>query len=273
MVQTEKFFCQRYAKDIPRDMNNTPTVNDEIEIDLLHIVKILWQKIWIIIISMVLLGAALFSYAVFMITPQYQAKAMMYVNNSSISIGATSFSLSELSAAQSLLDVYVIILQSRTTLEKVIEKANLDYTYEQLASRVTAESVNETEIFRIVATSSNPAEAELIVDTIVEILPDRIAEIVDGSSVRVVDYAVLPTQRSSPSYTRYAMIGLLLGFVLSCGAIIVLDLMDTTVRSEDYLYQKYSNIPMLAVVPDAHDTHKGSYSYYYKESADTAKKE
>ena len=91
MVQTEKFFCQRYAKDIPRDMNNTPTVNDEIEIDLLHIVKILWQKIWIIIISMVLLGAALFSYAVFMITPQYQAKAMMYVNNSSISIGATSF--------------------------------------------------------------------------------------------------------------------------------------------------------------------------------------
>jgi len=248
-------------------------MTDEIEIDLLHIVKILWQKIWIIIISMILFGAVLFSYAVFIITPQYQAKAMMYVNNSSISIGATSFSLSELNAAQSLLDVYVIILQSRTTLEEVIEKANLDYTYEQLASRITAESVNGTEIFRIVATSSNPAEAELIVDTIVEILPERIADIVDGSSVRVVDHAVLPVQRSSPSYTRYAMIGLILGFVLSCGTIILLDLMDTTVRSEDYLYQKYSDIPMLAVVPDAHDTHRGSYSHYYKESADAAKKE
>ncbi len=256
-------------------MNNTPPMTDEIEIDLLHIVKILWQKIWIIAISMILLGAILFSYAVFMITPQYQAKAMMYVNNSSFSVGSTSFSISssELSAAKSLLDTYVIILKSRTTLEEVIEKSKIEYTYQELWNMVDATSVNSTEVFEIVVTSSNPSEAELIVDTIVEILPDRIADIVDGSSVRVVDHAVLPTQRSSPSYTRYAMIGLILGFVLSCGAIIVLDLMDTTVRSEDYLYQKYSNIPMLAVVPDAHDTHKGSYSHYYKESADTAKKE
>ena len=54
----------------------------------------------------------------------------------------------------------------------------------------------------------------MIVDTIVKILPDRIADIVDGSSVRVVDHAVLPTQRSSPSYTKYTLIGLILGFVV-----------------------------------------------------------
>jgi len=111
-------------------------------------------------------------------------------------------------------------------------------------------------------TSPDPEEAEKIADTIVEILPDRIAEIVDGSSVRLVDHAVRATRRSSPNYTRFAMIGMLAGLILSCAAVIVLDLMDTTVRGEDYLAQKYSDIPILAVVPDINSIKKRSYGYY-----------
>lgn len=253
---------------------NTNTTNEELEIDLLHLVRILWQKLWIIVLTMVILGSLLFSYAMFFVTPQYQAKAMMYVNNSALSLGGTSFSISssELSAAKSLLDVYLVILHSRTTLEAVIEEAGLDYTYEQLKGKVSAGSVNGTEIFEITATTGSPQESELIVDTLVKILPDRISDIVDGSSVRLVDHAVLPTHRSSPSYTKYAMIGMILGMVLSCGIIIVIDLMDTTVRSEDFLHQQY-DIPVLAVVPDAHDAGKSSYSYYYKEEHEKAKKD
>lgn len=253
-------------------MNKMPD-NNEIEIDLLHLIKILWKKAWVIALCTILLGAIVFSYAFFFITPQYQAKAMMYVNNSSFSVGSTSFSISssELTAAKSLLDTYVIILKSRTTLEKVLDETGLDYTYEELSSMVSASAVNSTEVFQIVATSSIPQEAELIVDTIVKILPDRIADIVDGSSVRLVDHAILPTQRSSPSYTKYAMIGLVLGFVLSCGVIIINDLLDTTIRDEDYLYQRY-NIPVLAVVPDAYETRKGSYSYSHYYSQDAAAK-
>jgi len=248
--------------------------NNEIEIDLLHLVKILWQRAWIIVLTMIFLGGMAFSYAFFLVTPQYQAKAMMYVNNSSFSLGGTSFSISssELSAAKSLLDVYVIILQSRTTMEEVLEETGLDYTYEEISKMVSASSVNSTEVFQIVATSSIPQEAELIVDTIVKILPDRIADIVDGSSVRLVDHAVLPTQRSSPSYTKYAAIGLVLGFVLSCGLIIIFDLLDTTIRDEEYLYQRY-NIPVLTVVPDAYETKKGAYSYYYGQDTTVEKKE
>lgn len=243
--------------------------NSEIEIDLLHLLKLLWKNAILIAICSVLLGAITFSYAFFFVTPQYQAKAMMYVNNNSFSVGSTSFSISasEINAAKSLLDTYVIILKSRTTMEKVLEKTGLEYSYEKISGMVTAAAVNSTEVFQIVATSPDPAEAELIVDTIVEIIPDRIADIVDGSSVRLVDRAVLPTHRSSPSYSRYAMIGLILGFVLSCGAIIIYDLMDTTIRDEDYLYQRY-NMPVLAVVPDAYESRKGSYRYsrYYKQN-------
>lgn len=84
---------------------------------------------------MVTIGTiVMFSYAKFLIVPLYESKAMMYVNNSSLSLGNTSFSISsgELSAAQSLVETYIVILKSRLTLNAVIEKADLPYTYEEL---------------------------------------------------------------------------------------------------------------------------------------------
>lgn len=238
---------------------------EEFEIDLLHTAKVLWQKAWIIAISVVLLGAMFFAYSVFFITPQYKAKAMMYVNNSSISLGSTSVSISsgQLTAARSLLDTYIVILKTRTTFERVIEESGVNRTYDQLMSMVSAEPVNETDVFSITAVSSDPAEAELIVDTIVDILPERISDIVDGSSVRIVDHAIMPTARSSPNHTRNAMIGMILGFLVSVAVIIILDLMDSSVRDEEYLTQKY-DIPVLAVIPDSYASKKSSYGKQYR---------
>lgn len=242
---------------------NNQTKTEGTEIDLLHLIKLLWHRAWIIVLCMVLAGAIALSYAIFFVTPMYKSTAMMYVNNSSFSVGDTSFSISsgELSAAKSLLDIYVIILKTRTTLEQVIEEADLDYTYEQLSGMVSASSVNSTEVFSITVTDENPAEAELIVDTIVRVLPDRISDIVDGSSVRLVDDAVLPTRRSSPSFTMYSVVGMAIGLVLSCAVIIIIDMLDTTVRDEEYL--KSYGIPILAIVPDVSDTKRGRYGYYY----------
>ena len=51
---------------------------------------------------------------------------------SEASKASVSFSASELSAAQRLVDTYIVILKSIPTLERVIEKAGVNYTYEQL---------------------------------------------------------------------------------------------------------------------------------------------
>ena len=254
----------------------TQTENAELEIDILHLIRLLWQKAWIIMISMVVCGAIAFTYSSVLIAPQYKSRAMMYVNNSSLSFGGSSLTISasELSAAKSLLDIYLIILKSRTTMEEVAQEAGLDYSYQKMASMVSAASVNGTEVFEIVATSSDPAEAALIVDTITKVLPDRISEIVDGSSVRIVDTAVMPTAKSSPNNTRNGILGVLIGAVISCAAIIIMDLTNTTVRDEEYLNGKY-NIPILAVIPDMYAKSSGSryYSGYYREKKSTTDKE
>lgn len=251
---------------------NENTTNEIIEgctteVDLLGLLRLLGSKLWMILISMVLCGAIAFVTAVFTITPTYTASAMLYVNNSSASVGGVpiTISSSQISAAKSLLDTYVVILKTRTTLEAAIEKADLrgKYTYGQLSGIVSASSVNDTDIFRISATCADRDDALLIVDTLVEILPDRISDIVDGSSVRVVDHAVRPSGRSSPSYTKYGVIGVMVGAVLSAALIIVQDLLNNTVRGEEYLKQRY-NIPILAIIPEAYSSSKGKYKYGYK---------
>ena len=72
--------------------------NEEyLEIDLVRLLAALWRKAWAIILSMAVFGAIGFAYASYFITPLYQSSALMYVNNSSFSLGSTSISMSDIS--------------------------------------------------------------------------------------------------------------------------------------------------------------------------------
>lgn len=229
-------------------MNNN---DDYMEIDLARLFGALWRRAWAILLAAVLFGAVAFGYTQFMVTPLYKARTLLYVNNSTIAVGDTKVSISsgDLTAAKSLVDTYMVILKSRTTLNEVIEQSGLGYSYEQMSQMISCASVNSTEIFYVEVTNPDPKEAELIANTIGQVLPEKIASVVEGSSVRIVDYAVEPAHPSSPSLTKNVMLGALLGIVLTCGVIVVLELRDDKIHSSDYLIQNYE-IPVLAVIPE-----------------------
>ena len=241
-------------------MNNT---NDEIEIDLLRLLSALWRKAWLIILVTAVFGITSLLYTALLVKPTYKAQAMMYVNSNDISVGSAKLSISqsELNAAKTLVDTYIVILNTRTTLEEVIAESGVGYTYEQLSGMIQADAVNATEIFAIEVTSTSPQEAELLANTIARILPERIASIVDGSSARIVDHAVVPARKAAPSLSKNAVIGALLGFVLICGVVVVMELMDEQIHDSDYLIQNYE-IPVLAVIPDLLNANSSNNDYY-----------
>lgn len=235
-----------------------------IQIDLLKILEACIHRLWVILLAMILCGSLMFSFAAFYITPMYQANVLMYVNNSSISVGATSISISssQISAAKSLVDTYLVILKARMTLDEVIRVGGLTYSYEDLCEMISAESANDTEVFSVAVTCSDPYEAEHIANTIAQVLPDKIASVVEGSSVRIVDYAVIPDKKVSPNVTMFTIVGLLAGFCISVMMIAVRTTMDDRICSEEYLLENFRDIPLLAVVPDMLDDR--SKGYYRK---------
>ena len=236
---------------------------DEVyEIDLLRLVGVLWQHVVIIALTVLIAGSMGYAYARFMVTPTYQARTLLYVNNSSLSLGGTSltFSTSEFNSAKSLVDIYTVILKTRTTLNAVIQRGDLPYTYEQLAGKISAGSVNETPIFAITVRSTDPEEAAHIANVIADVLPDKIMDVMDGGHVSVVDRAVVPTGRVAPSHSRYAMIGALIGLAVSCGVVLLVDILDDIIRDEDYLLQRYE-IPVLGTIPDLLSRHDAANAY------------
>ena len=131
---------------------------------------------------------------------------------------------------------------------------------------INAAPVNSTEIFEIEVTSTDPDEAERIANAITTVLPKRISEVVDGSSVRIVDYAVKPSARSGPSYTKNTVLGMLAGIVISGLVIVIREMYDVYIREEEYLSETYG-IPVLAAIPDTSQRSSGSYGKYsYKSS-------
>lgn len=230
-------------------------------VDLLHIVRSLWKKAWVIAIAMILAGIIGFSIAAFAIAPTYSSSVMLYVNNG-MSVGDIfELNNSQLAGARNLVDTYIVMLQNRTTLNKVIEKANVGYDYEDLEDMIKAESVNGTEIMRITVTSTDPYEAAEIANAIAIVLPTRISEIIKGSSMEVVDSAAVNLKKVAPSVTGYTVVGMLVGAIISVLVLIVVDMRDETIRSEEYILQNY-DYPILAKIPDLANTDSKSYGYY-----------
>ena len=105
----------------------------EIVIDWKYLLKSLLKRAWIIIFAGVIFGASALVYTAGFVTPKYASSVMLYVNNKSFQLGGSvSISAADLSASQSLIDTYIGILKTRTTLEEVADKSGLGYGYGQL---------------------------------------------------------------------------------------------------------------------------------------------
>jgi capsular exopolysaccharide synthesis family protein len=248
--------------------------NEEVEIDLRRVVGAVLGKAWLIVLVSILGAAIALAVTMFLITPLYKSSAMFYVNNNNISVGSTSVSISssDIVASKNLVDSYIVILKTRESLTDVIDYAGVDRSYSEMKDMITAASVNDTEIFQVEVTSPDPEEAERIASAIAYILPKRISSIIEGTSAKIVDSAVVPSKPSSPSYTKNTMIGFVLGFVLTVGLIALREIFDITIRTEDDVTQVCKH-PVLAAVPDMASAGKGGkYEYSYDRSGQKKKK-
>ena len=244
--------------------------NEEIEVDLQRLFGALVKKAWLVGIVSVVLAVVFFLGTVFLVNPKYQSTAMFYVNNNSLSLGETSFSItsSDISASKSLVNTYIVILNTRESLMDVVDYAGVDRSYGEVKRMISAAAVDATQIFRVVVTSEDPAEAEKIADAIAYVLPKRISSIIEGTSAKVVDAAVMPAGPSSPSYTRNALIGMVLGLGLSVLYILIKELMDVSVRTEEDIARS-CKAPVLSSVPDMEFHGKGARYYAYQERKKT----
>lgn len=249
-------------------MNENTIHNNEEEIDVGRVIRAVLDHAWLVCLVTVLCAVITLVGTYFLITPQYQASAKFYVNNKTGDSGS-NLSSGDLSTSRNLVDSYMVILNTKETILDVIEYSQSSLTFEDVKDMIEAKAVNETEIFEVIITSTDPNEALRIADAISKVLPERISTIIDGTSAKVVETAILPEEPSSPSYPLNAVVGALIGFMLVVTVIVLREIFDVTIRSEEDINQCCKH-PILAEVPDMTAPSKGG-SYYDKSKGKKSK--
>lgn len=191
------------------------------DINLQELLLVYFRKWWIILVCLILGAAIAFGGTYLFVTPLYQAKISIYVNNNKSFEGKDYLSGADLSAAQRLVNTYVTVATSERVLDKISERLDGKYDSEQLSRMITAEQLNDTEIFCVYVLHEDPAEAARIANTAADVAPVEIAEVIDGTSARIIDSAKVPTTRYSPSYSRMALLG---GVVGALSAVVCLSI-------------------------------------------------
>lgn len=225
-----------------------------IEVNLGAVLQLLWKRKWWIILSAAVAMLVFYVYTILFATPMYMASATLYANNSSSSDGSTSITTSDMNASARLVDTYAAIIMSDPVLDQVIAENGLRISASKLSSRIEIDQVYNTEVFKITVSDANPQTAADIANSIAEIAPLKIQEIVDGCSIKIVSLAKVPGGKASPNYQKVLTTGCLVGVVVSVLAICVFAVLDTRVKSEADLDEW--EYPVIGVIPSFAEAEK-----------------
>lgn len=232
----------------------------EIEIDLLEILRVLWDNLKYIVLVSLVLGIIGFVASKTLLTPIYEASAKMIVNTRYDE--NQTVTNDQLTSAKKLVDTYAIIIRSRDVLNQVSADLELEESYYQLQKCVSVHSVNNTPVMQIVVQHENRETALRITAKILEIAPDIIIETVEAGSVKPVEQAYAGDSPVSPNVFKNTVLLALLGFVVSCLVIVVIFLSDNTYKSDLDIHNDLG-LPVLGVIPTV-DSCNGHTRYGHK---------
>lgn len=232
--------------------NNEKRWNDEIEVNLGELFRALLDHLASIILC-TLIGAMAFFLAVqLFVTPTYTSTTKLYVlSKTADTSGMTS---TELQAGTLLSSDYVELVQSREVTETVIARLGLKntdgsyVTHEQLANMISVSALSDTRVISITIRDTDPYRAHDIAEEVRLVAAGHIKDVMDFESVNVVEKANTPIRPSSPNKKRAAMIGGLLGLLLSAAYVLIRFMMDDTIKTEEDV-QRYLGVSTLGLIP------------------------
>ena len=227
--------------------------NDEVEIDIGHILSILWEKILVIIATGIIVGLAGFLVSKFLITPKYESETKLYVLNRANDSATT---LSDVQLSTQLTKDYQILVTSAPVMNQVVKELGLNMKASELASTISVDTPSDTRVLQITVTSDDPKRAKDIADKVAQVSSKKICDIMKIEQVNVIEEGSLSEEPAVDTVQKWTLIGLALGIVLSCAIIIIRSMLDDTVKTTEDV-EKYFDLSTLAVIPISEEMDDG----------------
>ena len=218
------------------------------EIDLKSVFVLLLAKIKWIVIS-VAIGILVFGVYAFAFVPeQYTASALVYVRNTkdeydNSSSGTTA---NNLTAAQQLVANFSIHMKTRPVLDAAVAKLDGKVKASEIKEAATASSMEETSWLKVSVTMGDAKLAKDTYAAIAEAAAESFDQL-EASSAKVREYPQ-GAAKTAPNVAKTAVIGALLGLVISVAVILIRQFSDNTIHDKHDL-QMHIDVPVLGEIP------------------------
>ena len=235
------------------------------EIDLREVAKTFWSKkieIMIILFIFVVIGLV---YTFNFVTPKYTSNTTLIlasINGMSATtvdsiVTDTSVIEKDITVNSKLVSTYSELIKSKKILRQVKSNLDIDIDEDILKNSITVDTVEDTELIRISVENINNELACDIANEIANVFKEQIKVYYDIENVQIVDVAEIEDTPSNIHHKRDIAIFGLIGLVVSAGYVLILNMLDTTVKSIEDI-EELTKFTVLASFPTFDNLEKGT---------------
>ena len=220
------------------------------EIDLKELFLMFWKRkaeIILIIAIFIVIG---FIYSSVFTKPMYTSSTTLVLagTNDEACENQTSITTTDLTLNSKLVSTYSQLVKSNKVVRQVISNLGIDIPEEELRNNISVSSVSDTELIKITVTTDNSKYSADIANETAKVFTSEVGEIYNINNVHVVDEAEESEMPSNINHKKDVIIFAAIGLVIAFAYVIIANMLDTTVKTEDDV-ERLVSLPVLASIP------------------------
>ncbi|MDF2713112.1 MAG: lipopolysaccharide biosynthesis protein [Paenibacillus sp.] len=219
-------------------------------IEMRELNTVLRKRLWVVAIFIMIGCSMAYLYSSYFMTPIYSASAKLIVNQIKSSSQGDRVDLTSVNTSLMLVNTYKEIIGTSAIMEKVIEQyPGIGMSSSQLIGKVKISGVRDTQIITLTVTDPSHENAVKIVNAVSEVFKAEIPKIMMADNVTILHSAKPSSDPRplSPNIPLNIVIGFLLSLLISIGIVMMLEISNDTIRSDDDVRRRLG-LPVLASV-------------------------
>lgn len=216
--------------------------------EIAYALKKRWKLIALITIAATLVSAIL---SFFVIKPQYEAKTKLFIGKQETQEN-NAYNNSDVMMYQQLMKTYAELVKTSDLVTKAVKNDNLDYNQNEIKgilNNLTATPSADTQILDLSYKGRNPKEVLKITEAVTNEFISESKELIPNGNVQIIQKPQLPEHPVSPNKKRNIFIAFILGIVVGCVIVLLLEYLDNTFKSREEL-EKALELPIIGAIPD-----------------------
>lgn len=212
---------------------------------LLELLQLLRKRWYLVVIFPLVFAAGAATYCWGFMSNDYTSSVSLYVLAKTDGSATNGVSSSDMTASQQLANDIAVLVETN----RVTEASAKALGMEDLSGfDVQVSSATTNRVITLSVTGKKPESAALVADQLAKQVSAAAVEVMDLRAVNIVDQAQVSATPSGPNRTMYTAVAFLAGLFVAIAIIVLLDLLDTTVKSDEEMEELFG-LPVLGNMP------------------------